>query len=528
MIESYRRELGEGSGVDDELLVKMFARQLQAQHEPWLVVFDNVENPDDFNKFGPLRLQLGEGLGSFLVTTRLSPDQLPMLNPSAKHMVVGVDPMNAHEARELILKHLGANDHSPPGLSALIDRCAGLPLALSMAAVRLSHGDLSIQRFIELLDRSENSGVASRQLLKQYPAVEPNTHDKILDFTEDEPLTIEEAREARAQYFVVCITRDDKSGSGSDHEKRKPSWERALHFELPDIKKEETQRTLRKLARTTIPVAEKFDDLSENQKRQVEHALVQLQERVDNEWFQTALVQLEDRIEKKPREKDYKKGKYHQEYRGPSGVARAAPKPRANSNHSRVATERVSITAYFKRALRPGVNPFDLPGPADARLHGLKSDIADEDEEPQSDDAEIESVLSNFLPSLTTGSTISSSLTLGLIEDIKSNVLAVLTKDEDLRRLLKKTPKRVTHDRFQRNFLRLFRSFLSDIRKQPDTRAQEIHQVIRVLRYQSRNIASHICQEIFDLKAQSDALSSLALQVPDKDGQLISFLGDDR
>ena len=77
-------------------------------------------------------------------------------------------------------------------------------------------------------------------------------------------------------------------------------------------------------------------------------------------------------------------------------------------------------------------------------------------------------------------------------------------------------------------FLRLFRSFLSDMRKEYGSKNQELHQVIGVLRYRSRNIAHHICQEIFDLKAQSDALSSLARQVPDKDRQMISFLEDDR
>jgi hypothetical protein len=101
------------------------------------------------------------------------------------------------------------------------------------------------------------------------------------------------------------------------------------------------------------------------------------------------------------------------------------------------------------------------------------------------DEADIESILSN-LPSLTAGSTISSSLTLGLIEDIKSDVLTILAKDEDLHGLLlTETPKRITHDKFQRNFLRLFRLFLSDIRKQSNTGERELNQVIHILRYQS-------------------------------------------
>ena len=63
--------------------------------------------------------------------------------------------------------------------------------------------------------------------------------------------------------------------------------------------------------------------------------------------------------------------------------------------------------------------------------------------------ADIESVLSDSLPSLTAGTTTSSSLTSGLIENIKSDVLTALTKDEGLRGLLKETSEKITHDRFQ-------------------------------------------------------------------------------
>ncbi|KAH6838570.1 hypothetical protein B0I37DRAFT_409119 [Chaetomium sp. MPI-CAGE-AT-0009] len=128
-----------------------------------------------------------------------------------------------------------------------------------------------------------------------------------------------------------------------------------------------------------------------------------------------------------------------------------------------------------------------------------------EDEKQEMDEIEIESVLSD-LPSLTAGSTISSALTLGLIEDIKADVLTILTKDKDFYALFQETPKRITHEKFQRNFLRLFRSFLSDIRNKSHVREQDLlRQVIRVLRYQSRTI-----------------------QVPDKGSHLTSFFQDDR
>jgi hypothetical protein len=54
MMESYRRCLGEASsmavGVGVEPLVDKFAKQLHELDGPWLVIFDNVCDMDDFNK----------------------------------------------------------------------------------------------------------------------------------------------------------------------------------------------------------------------------------------------------------------------------------------------------------------------------------------------------------------------------------------------------------------------------------------------------------------------------------------------
>jgi hypothetical protein len=328
-VESYQQYLSEDSGdVEAELVVDRFAQRLRGLAEPWLVLFDNVDNPDDFKNVSPLKLQLGKGLGSFLVTTRSAPDRI-----SIAHFHIEVGPMNEQESIELFAKCLDRNDHDPSELSALRDRLGGIPAALRLTARCLNKSrNKSVRHFIEVFDRYLASG----------------------------PLG-----------DVDVIT------------------------------------TI--MSQETIPGS--YDDTS--------------------------------------------------------------------------------------------------------------------DEEQGADHVEIESVLS-CVPSLTAGSTISSSLASGVVENIKSDVLTMLIKDRDIRWLFKETPKRITHDRFQRNFLRLFRSLLSDLRKQLGNRDQELPQVLRILKFQSRNIASHICQEIFDLKAQSAALSSLARQVPDKYGHLVSFFENDR
>jgi hypothetical protein len=150
-----------------------------------------------------------------------------------------------------------------------------------------------------------------------------------------------------------------------------------LHIEVPGITKEEAERTVRELNRTTIPVAAKEEYLSEDEKLHVGYALVQLQRKFDNEWFQTTLVQLDDRIEERPRERILMGGRPRLEHRGQFDAARAYLTWYSQANHPRA--ERSSITAYFKRTVRPGVNPIDIPGLDDTGFHGLKSDIAHPD-----------------------------------------------------------------------------------------------------------------------------------------------------
>ncbi|KAK4123370.1 hypothetical protein N657DRAFT_656622 [Parathielavia appendiculata] len=219
-----------------------------------------------------------------------------------------------------------------------------------------------------------------------------NTHVKISDLRRERPPTAEEAREATSEYYVFRFTRADEGGYASDGSKRKPSWKRALRVEVPGITNQEAARTVRNLNRTTIPAAEKKKSLSEEEQRQIEIALEDLQKKHDDALFQTTLVQLDDRVREKPKEKekrrekeregekDRRKERYRKDY-GLYSVTRVPSKTHHRPKETnKVVTERVSITAYFKRAPRPGVDPIAILQHRDtqrnAQLRGMQQPYA--------------------------------------------------------------------------------------------------------------------------------------------------------
>ncbi|KAK4252084.1 hypothetical protein C7999DRAFT_27325 [Corynascus novoguineensis] len=201
-------------------------------------------------------------------------------------------------------------------------------------------------------------------------------HVTISDLRKDRPLTVEEAREALSEYFVIRITRVDEGGFASDGSKQKLSWERVAFVEEPGIDQQAVAKRVRDLNRTGISVTQKKEDLSEAQNRQVEKALVILKERMDDAWFHTTLVQLDDRIEEKPKQKSSRKkgtererktAGRHNEYRGLFNTKAPAKTHSKSKDQDKVVTERVYIKAYFKRSPRSGVDPIALLRSADAR-----------------------------------------------------------------------------------------------------------------------------------------------------------------
>lgn len=535
--ESYRHYVGQDSGTDAEIIVSKFARHVRGLEKPWLIVFDNVEDLDAFQKLGPEALRLGEGSGSFLLTTKCDPSRLPISKTlSTRLKALQVEPMDNDEAKKLVLHLLGTGDHDPSKVSAFIDGAGGLPLVLAAAKTVLVDGIPSI-----------NTGGRLEQMLSDLPsslAYEYISCLACLDADEIPAVFLAEyqsqasltmaAEEAQHMLLRSHLIQYVVTGQIRIH----PLVQAVVRKQLRDQGRLESVAGLvmGTVANIYFAATDNGSKPHINEDPYGRHvkALIDLESEFPFSSIETRLAKARlfhargafllwsnmpahaaEDLRKSLDIYDTAPGSRHQQL---ALVSRLATACRAQGLYA----EAEKLEARFQQAeIRSSRHWKQAPSTTQS------GHIENEVDGQQADEIEIESVLSN-LPSLTAGSTISSALTLALIEDIKADVLTILTKDEELHELLQETPKRITHDKFQRNFLRLFRAFVTDIRKQPESEEQELRQVIRVLRYQSRNIVSHICQHIFDLQEQSEALLSLAQQTPDKGGQLTSFFGNDR
>jgi hypothetical protein len=179
----------------------------------------------------------------------------------------------------------------------------------------------------------------------------------------EQPLTAQEAREAVSNYLIFRFTKAEASDYDNDGSWQKPSWKRALRIELTGISKEEASRIVRQLNRTTIPLTDKMQSLSEAEKLQIEIALEEVQQKYDNTSFQTTLVQLDGRVREVPKEGRSEEQNRKERYRKDSGLfssTRRRKEPAKLRDRSRATMERISLTAYFKREPRPDVDPFSL------------------------------------------------------------------------------------------------------------------------------------------------------------------------
>jgi hypothetical protein len=189
-----------------------------------------------------------------------------------------------------------------------------------------------------------------------------------------------------SEYYVYRFAKaEDGGGYGSDGELRKPSWKRVTQVRVPGISKQEAARTVRELNRDTLPVAKKRASLSDDEQRQIELVLEDLQ-RGDNAWFQTTLVQLDDQLRvvngkdrdkdrgrafEKEKGRDRRSSKHRQEYHillGGRKMVYRRPASRAREAKKPPATERVTLTAYYKRSPRPEVDPIPLLQRAQQRV----------------------------------------------------------------------------------------------------------------------------------------------------------------
>ncbi|KAL2137172.1 hypothetical protein VTI74DRAFT_7719 [Chaetomium olivicolor] len=236
------------------------------------------------------------------------------------------------------------------------------------------------QPFGHYVARTGATPAPQQQYITTTPyTAQSNTAAKISDLRKEQPPTIEEARKALSEYFVIRLEKlDVDSGYASDGSKRKPSWKRVLREEVPGISNREAAAKVRELNRTSIPAANKKAMLSTDEQRQIETALKDLQKKYDDQWYQTTLVQLDAQVKvvkpkgKNPREKergrerekekDRKKDRHHKLEVGLFGVTKVPSKRHSKPMRDvkKVVTERVTLIAYFKRSPRPEVDPIAM------------------------------------------------------------------------------------------------------------------------------------------------------------------------
>ena len=117
----------------------------------WLIIFDNVDDPDTLNDFWPV-----DGTGSILVTSR---------NPLAKTNVYyagtsGIDllPFSTEEATQFLRQLTGRQENAEryPFARAVAERLGGFPLAITQMANLIHRQHLSFEEFLLRYKNEDN------------------------------------------------------------------------------------------------------------------------------------------------------------------------------------------------------------------------------------------------------------------------------------------------------------------------------------------------------------------------------------
>ncbi|KAF2189239.1 tetratricopeptide repeat domain protein [Zopfia rhizophila CBS 207.26] len=107
----------------------------------WLIIFDNVDEPDDLYDYWPI-----DGRGSILITSR---DPLSKTAHSVDAPSVDLNPFNPDEARKLLQRLTRMNNDGEAALQ-ICDLLGGLPLAISQMAQIIRRQYLSYSTFLDL------------------------------------------------------------------------------------------------------------------------------------------------------------------------------------------------------------------------------------------------------------------------------------------------------------------------------------------------------------------------------------------
>ncbi|KAK2812978.1 hypothetical protein FQN50_000999 [Emmonsiellopsis sp. PD_5] len=145
----------------------------EKSQEPWLMVLDNADDVQMF--FGPdstlpsthaepsessasarLRRYIpNSSHGAILVTSR-NKSAAVKFTKSTGTGIISVDGMDGKECSDLIRTKLGDDHLDPVHITQLMDRLEHVPLAIIQAVSFIQETDLSISRYLKLLDEGDN------------------------------------------------------------------------------------------------------------------------------------------------------------------------------------------------------------------------------------------------------------------------------------------------------------------------------------------------------------------------------------
>lgn len=116
----------------------------------WLLVFDNVDDPELLTEFWP-----PDGPGCVLLTSR---DPLAKRNGFSTMVGIDLQPFNHGQSAELLLKLTGRKSHSDDEASSVsvADHLGGFPLAITQMAGVITRLDLTFAEFLSTYEEEES------------------------------------------------------------------------------------------------------------------------------------------------------------------------------------------------------------------------------------------------------------------------------------------------------------------------------------------------------------------------------------
>ncbi|KAK1247940.1 hypothetical protein MKX07_000828 [Trichoderma sp. CBMAI-0711] len=167
----------------------------------------------------------------------------------------------------------------------------------------------------------------------------------------DEDITEEEAYNRLTSYVVVRIVKaTDPYDVDSEGHALPPTWEKASHSIRRDVSQHDARRKVRKLDRETGSVADKKKHLPSVIQRQLEYAWKNLERTESDPRFVYTLAQ----VDWKSKVGEIEGGEERRDRRSKDKKRSRNRHGSKGSSRSKAKSERVSVTAYFRR--EPGRN----------------------------------------------------------------------------------------------------------------------------------------------------------------------------